>query len=112
MKKAVAVLLVLVMVVGLCSCLSPKASIVGEWKSQSKVLGVVTETTYTFNEDGTGTESGIIDIGFTYSFSDDKLLMTTSILGIESTEEYTYEFSKNKLVLTSDKDTINLEKVK
>ena len=40
------------------------------------------------------------------------LLITTSALGIENTEKYAYEFNGDKLVLTGDKETINLEKVK
>lgn len=100
------------MVLGLCACTAPETSIVGTWKNQSTILGVVTETVYTFNEDGTGTKSNVLDIGFTYSFSEEKLLITTSTLGIENTEEYDYKFNGSKLVLTGDKDTINLERVK
>jgi uncharacterized lipoprotein YehR (DUF1307 family) len=111
MKKIVAVMLVFVMMLGLCSCASPEKSIIGTWKHQSTVLGVVTETTYIFNEDGTGEKSSVIDVAFTYSFSDDKLLIKTSTLGIENTEVYSYEFSGDKLVLTGEKDTIDLQKV-
>ena len=111
MKKVFAFLLAVLMVAGLCAC-SPEKSIVGSWKHQTTVLGVVTETVYTFNEDGTGKISSVVDVSFTYEFSDDKLLITTSTLGIKNTEEYSYEFSGSKLALTGDKDTISLEKVK
>ncbi len=112
MRKFVAFLLTVVMVLGLCSCLAEK-SIVGTWKSQTTVLGVVTETEYTFNEDGTGKRSNVLAMDFTYSFTEDKkLVMKFSALGIETTEEYTYDFTGSKLVLTGDKETITLEKVK
>ena len=112
MKRILAFILVVVMVAGLCACAKPEESIVGKWKHQNTVLGVVTETIYTFNEDGTGTKTNVIDLGFTYSFADDKLFITTSALGIEYTEEYTYSFGINELVLTGENDTITLEKIK
>ena len=112
MRKFIACLLLVVMVFALCSCAAPEKSIVGTWKNQTTVLGVVTETTYTFNEDGTGTKSNVLDINFTYSFEEEKLLITTSTLGIENTEKYSFDFNGDKLVLTGEKETIELEKVK
>lgn len=112
MRKYIAGLLLVVMIFALCSCTAPEKSIVGTWKNQTTVLGVVTETTYTFNGDGTGTKSNVFDIDFTYSFEEEKLLITTSTLGIENTEKYSYDFSGDKLVLTGDSGTIDLEKVK
>ncbi len=112
MRKNIAILLLVGMLFVLCSCASPEKEIIGTWKNQSTVLGVVVETTYTFNEDGTGTESSVLSVDFKYSFEGDKLLITTSILGLESTEEYSYEFDGDKLVLTGDDETIDLEKVK
>lgn len=69
-------------------------------KNQTTVLGVVTETTYTFNEDGTGTKSNVLDINFAYLFEKEELLITTSTLGIENTEKYSFDFNGDKLVLT------------
>lgn len=112
MRKILAVALLIVMLLGLCACTAPEKSIVGTWKNQCTVLGIVTETIYTFNEDGTGSKTNIVNISFTYSFSEEKLLITTSTLGIENTEEYTFDFNGNKLVLTGERDTIELEKVK
>lgn len=110
MKKFTAGLLLVVLLLTLCSC-APEKSIVGTWKYQTTVLGVVTETVYTFNEDGTGTRSGVVTTDFTYSFSDDTLLITTNLLGIEMTEEYTYDFGIDHLVLTDENNTIELDKV-
>ncbi len=112
MRKILSVSLVVVMVFMLCACMAPEKAIVGVWKSQTTVLGVVTEVSYTFNEDGTGVLSNVLDLAFTYSFSGDKLLITTSALGIENTEEYTYELKWDTLTLTGEKDTVELKKVK
>lgn len=112
MRKILTGLLVFVIVISLCACVAPEKVIVGTWKSQTTVLGIVTETKYTFNEDGTGTKSNVIDVSFTYSFEDDKLVITTSTLGIENTDKYAFEFKGDSLTLTNDKETVNLEKVK
>ena len=111
MKKIIALSLLLVIAFGLFSCALGEKAIVGTWTHQNNILGVVTETTYTFNADGTGKKSNVLDIGFTYSFEGGKLLITTTVLGIDSTEEYSVSFGANKLTLTNEKDTIELEKV-
>lgn len=111
MRKILALFLVLTMALGFVSCATPEQSIVGEWKCQESILGVVTETKYTFNEDGTGTKSAVVDVDFTYSFTEDKLIITTSVLGVESKDEYFFKFSGKKLELTGKDKTINLEKV-
>lgn len=112
MRRAIAFALVVVMALSLLACAKPAEKILGSWKHQSSVLGVVTETTYTFSEDGTGTKTNVLEIKFTYVITEDKLLMTTSTLGIENTEEYSYEFDGDQLVLTGEKDTLTLQKVK
>ncbi|HHU53648.1 MAG TPA: hypothetical protein GXZ43_06210 [Clostridiaceae bacterium] len=112
MRKILIFLVLVLMILSFCACSKPEKSIVGTWKNKKTVFSVVTETTYTFNEDGTGTKSGILDIDFTYSFSEEKLLITTSILGVKTTEEYSYDFDGDKLVLTGEKGSIDLEKVK
>lgn len=113
MKKIVAFMLVTVIALSLFACAAPEKAIVGSWKTQSKVLDSVTiETTYTFNEDGTGSLSNVIDIAFTYSIEGDKLSITTTTLGIENTEEYFFDLQGSKLTLTDAKNTIELEKVK
>ncbi len=111
MKRFFATSLVIVMAFLLVACSAPEKSIVGTWKSQSTVLGVVTETEYVFNEDGTGTKSSVLDIDFTYTIGEEKLTITTVTLGIESKDEYSFEFKDNKLALTNDSETISLSKV-
>jgi len=109
MKKTILALLIVAILV-LCAC-SVELAIVGTWKNQTTVLGVVTETIYTFNDDGTGSKKTVLETDFTYEVSGDKLTITTSVLGIESTEEYTVDVSWNELTLRSEEETITLEKV-
>ena len=112
MKRILSILLLVAITISLFACSLPEISIMGTWKHTSTVLGVVTESTYTFNEDGTGKISGVLDIEFTYAFSKEELFITTSTLGIENTEKYAFEFKEDKLVLTSGKKTLELVKVK
>ncbi|MBR2043038.1 MAG: hypothetical protein IJ946_01725 [Clostridia bacterium] len=111
MKKFLAIFLSVLIVFGVCAC-SAEKSIIGTWKYQTTVLGVVTETSYTFNEDGTGKVSTVLDVAFTYKFENDKLCLTITTFGIENTEEYDYEFKGNSLILTDSDGSITLEKVK
>lgn len=106
MKKVISVSLLIVMLLSLCACSSPEKAIIGTWKTQNTVLGVVTETSYTFNEDGTGVKKEVVETSFTYTISEDKLTIKSTILGIEKTEEYTFEIKKDTLSLTSDNKTI------
>lgn len=110
MRKIVSFTLVIVMVFMLSACLAPKVTIVGTWKSEETVLGVVTQTKYTFKEDGTGEISGVLTVPFTYAFVEDKLCITTKVIGIESTDTYTYQFAGKKLTLVGEKETLVLEK--
>lgn len=108
MKRTVAVMLVLAL--SLCACTLAEKLILGTWKSQTKVLGVVTEVSYTFNDDGTGLRSGALDTSFTYVIEEDRLTITTSVLGIDVDEEYTFQISGSKLVLTGENETLTLER--
>lgn len=111
MKKTVAVALLLIMLVSLCACSSPEKAIIGTWKNQSTgLLGVVTETSYTFKDDGTGTKSSTLDYTFNYTITDEQLVITYSVLGVETTETYTFEIKSDKLSLTQDGTTVVYEK--
>lgn len=111
MKRTLCITMAVLLLFAFGACASAEKSIVGTWKSQKTVLGVVTETTYIFNEDGTGSKSTVFTTDFTYSFSDDKLLITTSTLGIKSTDEYEFSFDGDKLILKDGEDIIELNKV-
>ncbi|MBE6916698.1 MAG: hypothetical protein E7470_02160 [Ruminococcaceae bacterium] len=111
MRKAIAAVLVLVLVLSLSAC-TPQKKVLGTWKHQSNVFGIVTETLYTFNEDGTGTMSTLVDIAFTYTIDDNVLRITTTVLEMSHTDTYTYQFDGDKLTLTGDNETLELTKVK
>ena len=111
MKKAVAVVLLVAIVLGLCACTLAEKMILGTWKTQTKVLGLETEVSYTFKEDGTGVRSGVLDMDFTYTMDGDRLTITTSVLGVDVDEEYTFQISGKELVLTRESETITLVRV-
>ena len=111
MKKAVAVVLLVAIVLGLCACTLAEKMILGTWKTQTKVLGLETEVSYTFKEDGTGVRSGVLDLDFTYTMDGDRLTITTSVLGVDMDEEYTFQISGKELVLTRESETITLVRV-
>ena len=97
----------------LCSCSAVSGiAIVGEWQSDDSILGVEIETTYVFNDDGTGEMTTVLGLSqdFTYEFKGDKLNITTEILGIKNTEVYDYTFKGDVLTLEGDNSTIELTK--
>lgn len=110
MNKKLLIPILLIIACLLAAC-SPEKAIIGTWKHQSTVFGVVTETTYVFNEDGTGTKTSLLTVEFTYTITGDVLTITTSTFGIESSDEYTCKFEGSKLTLTGNSETLTLEKV-
>ena len=95
----------------LCACgQMAKVSIVGTWKSQKTILGVITETTYMFREDGTGNRKGVLETDFTYELDGDQLRLTFEVLSIKTVEEYAYDFEGDVLTLVGENDTIHLER--
>lgn len=109
MKKISVIAVLLVIACLVCSCATK--SVVGTWSHKDNVLGVVTETVYVFNEDGTGSMKNVIETKFTYTVEGNALTITTKPLGIEVVDEYTFGFEGGKLCLTKDSKTITLEKV-
>ncbi len=100
MKKVLALSVALIMVLCLFAC-SAKNLLVGSWEHEETVLGVVTRSTYVFNEDGTGKTTTVlgIELDMTYVVDGDKLSITTETLGVESTKEYTFELTVNELTI-------------
>lgn len=113
MRKILAVCLLLALVIGLCACAAPGKKLIGTWKHTENVFGASVETTYVFNDDGTGKVSTLgVGVEMTYSVDKDKLVITSYPMGVKTTEEYTYDFSDGKLLLTDSKNsTLVLEKV-
>ena len=113
MKKLVSCILIVVCVCMLfAGCEKPAQKILGTWNGEANFLGVVTNYSFTFNEDGTGKMTTALDIGvsMTYTLTDENVSITTSLLGIENTTVYTYEFNENTLTLNDGERTIVLTK--
>lgn len=101
----------------LASCGSLEKKLVGTWKGQNSTLGIVTEYSYTFNEDGTGKYTGVagVSASFTWTLEDStlKMVATGAILDLEIfNKSYTVSVDGDKLTLTdSDSSSVTLTKV-
>ena len=120
MKKTICVLSALVFITAAFAGCSIKNEdlIVGTWSyQQTTLLNVVTERTYVFREDGTGSApvlDGITNVDMTYTLSGDQLTITKGELldSIAGVEVYTIKFGVNKLTLTSASDGAVIELTK
>ena len=113
MKKMISCVLIVVCILAVfASCAKPEKKIVGTWTGETNILGVVAEYSFTFNEDGTGRMTAALDVGvaMTYTINDEKLSITTSVLGISSTKDYTYKFDGDQLILNDGGTEIVLTK--
>ena len=120
MKKIISVTIALVLVLAcFAGCSKVKENlIVGSWSyQQTTILNVVTERTYTFREDGTGSApvlDGITNVDMTYTLSGDQLTINRGELidSLAGAEIYTVKFGVNTMTLTSaDGTVIELTKV-
>ena len=120
MKKTIsAVLAVILILACFAGCSNVKQyMIVGSWSyQQTTILNVVTERTYTFREDGTGSApvlDGVTNVEMTYTLSGDQLTINRGELidSLTGAEVYTVKFGVNTLTLTSaDGTEIELTKV-
>ena len=120
MKKTIsAALAVLLILACFAGCSQVKQSlIVGTWSyQQTTILNVVTERTYTFREDGTGSApvlDGVTNVDMTYTLSGDQLTINRGELidSLAGAEVYTVKFGVNTMTLTSpDGSVIELKKV-
>ncbi len=103
MKRVFCVVIaVLLCAVCLFGCAKPEKLILGKWSGEASILGVVTQYSYEFREDGTGVMSTALNLGLEmhYALEGDRLDITTSVLGVDSTRSYTYAFEKEQLILT------------
>lgn len=110
-NKTIALSLLLVLLMGtLLACTPAEKKLIGTWSNTSSTLGVVTETVYIFNEDGTGSSSTVLGIGipFTYTFNQNQLTITRSVLGVESSEVYSVSFSGDKLIMSKNNERMEL----
>lgn len=120
MKKVLCSVVALCLILAcLCGCRGAfyEKRIVGEWTTKTNILGsgVVTETAYTFNEDKTGSISGVLglDIATTYTIDETSLVIVTDTALLQQTFNYTYEFDGDQLILVdADGTQTVLTKVK
>lgn len=98
-----AALALLLALTALSGCSNEK-KLIGTWINQTETLGVVVETSYTFNENGSGSLTSALGVGlsFDYTVDGDNLTIVTSVLGIASTNVYTFSISGDTLTLTKD----------
>lgn len=112
MKKIVSLIIIACMALTACTffgCKSAEESIIGTWTTQTTVLGVITENSYTFHEDGTGKSTTVLGVGlgFDYSIDGNMLTIKYSVLGIETSKDnFTFEISGDKLTLNDGDKTV------
>lgn len=120
MKKTICIALVLVLALtALAGCGAVKKNLIlGTWSyQQTTILNVVTERTYTFREDGTGSApvlDGITNVEMTYTLAGDQLTINRGELidTLTGAEVYTVKFGVNTMTLTAaDGTVIELTKV-
>ena len=114
MKKIICLSLSLLLVLAcFAGCGAVKKNmIVGTWSyQQTTILNVVTERTYTFREDGTGSApvlDGITNVEMTYTLAGDQLTINRGELidSLAGAEVYTVKFGVNTMTLTSADGTV------
>lgn len=111
MKKALSVALILVVLVtALASCGVPvEEKLVGKWTYNETILGIVTEKTFVFNADGTGTAPGditgdLIPLEMKWTVTEDIITVTKNV----SNDPISYKFvlKGDTLTLTKADGTI------
>ena len=106
MKKVLSIALVLtVLVCAFSACGTPiEEKIAGKWTYNETILGIVTERTYVFNADGTGTAPGeltgdLVPLEMKWSIYEDQLTIEKSI----SKDPISYKFALKGDTLTLTK---------
>ena len=113
MKKAISIFFVLAALMTLLAgCGSKQSKIVGTWSyQQTTILNVVTERTYTFREDGTGSApvlDGLTNVDMTYTLDGDQLTITRGELldSLVGPEVYTVSFGSGSMTLKAEDGTV------
>jgi len=103
-------ILFLIVLLSGAACANDESVIIGTWKCQTSVLGIVTETVFQFNEDGSGYYSRIlgVKVAFTYEFTENvgELIFRSDIFGASSEELYEYHLTMDTLTLTDSKGEV------
>ncbi len=111
MKKVLSIALILVVIVSaFTACGTPiEEKIAGKWTYNETILGIVTEKTFVFNADGTGTAPGditgdLIPLEMKWSIAEDTLTVAKNV----SNEPVSYKFvlKGDTLTLTKADGTV------
>lgn len=108
-KRVLSLSLILILVLSLASCSSYEKKIIGEWKTRKTTLGIVTESSYTFNEDGSGVSSGPLGLSLdmNYIITDSTITFIYFEGDAKVQKVYAYTLEKDKLTLIDgDESTI------
>ena len=105
--KVLLVTLVLIAAVFIITGCGEKETLTGKWNSTDG-----SNTTYQFNEDGTGVEKkgDEISMNITYTTDGNKITIMKEVLGQKQSEEYTYELETKKLKLTKNSNITEFDK--
>ena len=105
MKKLLSIALILAVIVSaFAACGTPvEEKIAGKWTYQETILGIVTERTFVFNADGTGTAPGeltgdLIPLEMKWSITDNTLTVAKTIS--KEPVSYTFVLKGDTLTLT------------
>lgn len=117
MKKVLSIALIFVVIFSAFSaCGTPiEEKIAGKWTYNETVLGIVTERTYVFNADGTGTAPGeltgdLVPLEMKWSIYEDQLTIEKSIS--KDPIIYNFELKGDTLTLTkADGTAITMTRV-
>lgn len=119
MKKVIAVLSAVLIIVMMFTGCSSSDRIVGSWRyTEQTILNISTERTYTFNKDGTGSApvlAGTVNVDMTYTIEGDKLTINRGEIvdAVAGAEVYTFAISGDTLTLTSENgNVLTLTRVK
>ena len=111
MKKVLSLALVLTLVVcAFAACGTPvEEKLAGKWTYNETVLGIVTERTYVFNADGTGTAPGeltgdLLPLEMKWSVSEDTLTIEKTYS--DQPTAYTFVLKGDVLTLTKADGTV------
>ena len=104
MRKLLCFLIAPILLISLGGCFGTynEKLVVGTWIAKKNTIGLISETEYIFNEDGTGSMSTILDIkvAITYKIDEENLTIVTDTPTLKKTYVYTYDFVDDTLILT------------
>ncbi len=109
-KRLVSLVAALVMVMSLVACGGEKG-LVGTWEVSADIDGQEISAGYTFESNGDCSVNAMgITMDGTYKTDGDKITITVSFMGVETSQEGTYKVDGDTLTLTIDGETGTLKR--